>query len=652
MPTQKDTILSLAKEVLRHKALYYEGNPEISDYDYDKLEERLRALDPSHPALNVVGTENTRNKRKHKIPMLSLAKTYEVKELLTWQKEKELLGTPKIDGNSLSLIYQSGKLTLAKTRGNGVEGEDVTQKILWVKECPKELNEGAFKELTEKLGNKEIEVRGELYCEESKFLELSNKMKELGLPQGTSTRNIVAGVLSRKQHIHLARYFNFFAFNVLFEGASDFFKTEEKKFHWLTEAGFFCPPTNLLKTEKEVKNYLVAIKDEMDKHDYSSDGAVFNFNDLKLHDSLGETAHHPRYKMSFKWQGETAVTTIKEIKWSTSRFGTVTPVAHVEPVELSEAVITNVTLHNMAHVKLFKLKKGDQIEIVRSGEVIPKFLRVVKSVSGEAEIPEECPSCKWALKEEDIRLVCENKLCESRKLHRILNWIKQSGIEDLSEKRLIPLLENGKVKKIDDLYRLTKEDFLELPLTKEKLANKLSKSIEGSKKLSLVSFLCALGIEGAGKTTWISLTRRFPSLSKLLSATKEEIEDLDGFAEKMALQITLGLKESNDLIESLQKLGIQIEEAETSDKPPLLEGMTFVLTGTLSRPREELVNLLLSLGAKAGSSISKKTTALVSSDFSSKSSKTEKAKKLSIPLWSEKDLMDFIEKKEKEHEKA
>ena len=640
---------SLAKEILRHKALYYEGNPEVSDHQYDKLEDQLRKLDPNHKVLKTVGSElsedTSRHKQTHKIPMLSLAKTYVFEELIAWKKDKDILATAKIDGNSLSLIYQAGKLKLAKTRGNGVEGEDVTHKIMWVDSIPKRLTSESLKALGNPDDNLEIEIRGELYCNDSKFLELSQKMLSLGLPQATSTRNIVAGVLSRKQHIHLARYFNFFAFNVLFEGSNQIFETEVNKVKWLKKANFIPPETSLFSKENDIKDYLTNLKENKENLEFPSDGAVFSFNDLSYHETLGETAHHPRYKLSFKWQGETAVTKIQKINWSPSRFGTITPVAHIDPVNLSDAVITNVTLHNLAHVKLFKLKKGDHIEIVRSGEVIPKFLQVVKQTDGEVEIPQICPSCESDLEEEDIRLVCSNIDCEARRLHRILNWIKHSGIEDLSEKRLLPLMETKKVTRISDLYKLTKENFLELPFTKEKLASKLFKSIENSKTLSLLDFLCALGIEGSGKTTWANLILIFPSLEKLIEATEEEIAQIDGFAEKSAQQIKRGLQSNESLIQNLKELGIIIKKPKKQSGPMPLSGLSFVLTGTLTRPREEVIQTLSSLGAKVTSSVTGKTHALVSQNFDKKTSKTEKAKKLSVPLWSEDDLMNFIDSK-------
>ena len=650
--SKEDLIEKLACDILRHKALYYEGFPEISDLEYDALEDKLRTFNPHHKVLNLVGFEAksiSKNKRQHKVPMLSLAKTYDVKELLSWQKEKEVVATHKIDGNSLSLIYKKGELVLAKTRGNGEEGEDVTGKILWVSECPKKLQEKSLKDLSIlNLTDDEIEVRGELYCLEEEFPRLAEKMIALGLPQASSPRNIVAGILSRKNHIHLARYFNFFAFEVIFKGSSQFFKTEMTKISWLRDAGFFYPPYKLLLKENDIKEYLSALKEEIDSHSYGIDGAVFNFNDLTCHETLGETAHHPRYKISFKWQGETGRTKIQKIIWSTSRFGTVTPVAQVESTYLSDAKITNVTLHNLAHVKLFKLKAHDEIEIVRSGEVIPKFLRVIKQNPGEALIPKECPSCGSELIEENIRLVCENNLCGARVISKILNWIKQAQIDDLSEKRLMALIEARKVSQIEDLYKLTKEDFLSLPMTKEKLATKLMHNIEGSKKLPLVSFLCALGIEGAGKTTWLHLTKFFPTLEDLLKATPEDLINLDGFAEKTGEQITKGLKENKSLMERLFALGVEVEKREMIDGQAPLEGLVFVITGALLRPREEIIEYLQTLGAKVSSSVTKKTTALVSDDFSKKSSKTIKAESLGVPIWSEDELNNFIEKKLKE----
>lgn len=652
-PSQKKMIETLAQEILRHKALYYEGYPEISDQDYDRLEEKLRSLDPHHSVLVTVGSEQTKtskNKKTHTKPMLSLAKTYNFDDLVSWQKKRELIGTPKIDGNSLSLIYKEGKLVLAKTRGNGIEGEDATQKIQWVTDCPKELTPKSFetiKKLSKSL-DLEIEVRGELYCKESKFLELLEKMTSLGLPKATSPRNIVAGILGRKQHIHLARYFNFFAFDTLFsEPTSTFFTTETQKIQWMKDAGLSYPPFSLLKTQKELQSFLNEIKQTMTSQDYGTDGAVFSFNDLTYHETLGETSHHPRYKMSFKWQGETATTVIKDITWATSRLGIVTPVAQIEPTVLSDATITNVTLHNMAHVKIFKLKKGDQIEIVRSGEVIPKFIRVVNQNAGEPTLPTNCPSCKSPLTQDEVRLICESTECHAQKLYSILNWIKRVGIDDLSEKRLLALMEQKKVKEISDLYTLSKEDFLELPLTKEKLATKLFNSITDSKHMDLVNFLCGLGIEGSGKTTWLNLLKHFPTLEKISTATKEDLIALDGFAEKTAEQIISGLKSHKKLIEKLLELGVKPKAPQNTKSGNSLAGMSFVLTGTLSKPRDELTDLLIQEGAKVSGSVTKKTTALVSSDFSKKSSKTEKAKKLSVPLWSEEELMKLVKEKTK-----
>ena len=373
------------------------------------------------------------------------------------------------------------------------------------------------------------------------------------------------------------------------------------------------------------------------------DGAVFSLNDLNLHKSMGATAHHPRYKISFKWPGETAVTTIKEITWAASRLGIITPVAKIEPVNLSDATITNVTLHNMAHVKLFKLKKGDRIEIIRSGEVIPKFLQVVEAAEGLPHIPTSCPSCSSVLSDDEVRLYCANSICEARVLHTILNWIRKVDIDDLSEKRLTALIETGKVKKIPDLYRLSLEDFLELPLTKETLAKKLHKRIADSKNLELVNFLNGLGIAGAGRTTWQQLLKTFPSLEKMRNTTEKELIKLDGFAEKTAKQIVWGLADNHVLIEELLSLGVKPKDpVQQTGKLPL-DGMTFVITGTLSRGRKEIADMIQANGGKVSSSVSAKTTAVISSDFSGNSSKLVKARELGTQLWTEDKLFKMIE---------
>jgi DNA ligase (NAD+) len=627
----KDRVAQLAAEILRHKSLYYSGKPEVSDLDFDRLEDELRTLNPDHPVLKIVGTindESSNAKVTHASPMLSLDKTYKVSDLLEWASHHPILGTLKVDGTSMSLVYRQDKFVLAKTRGNGREGEDVTAKLKWVADAIPEIS-----------GAGDFEIRGELYCSESNFTKLANEMERIGLERPTSPRNIVAGILGRKIHGELARYFNFFAFDVI--GVAGF-KYETDKMQWMKSKGYRLPEPCLLKSPAEIEQYLEKVRQMMNEDEVGCDGAVFTYNELLLHEELGVTSHHPRFKLSFKWQGETARSTIRKIDWATSRLGIVTPVAVIDPVELSGATITNITLHNAAHVKGYHLKAGDLIELVRSGEVIPKFLSVVSSGGGHCVLPEVCPSCGSPLTDDQVRLKCLNTdKCPAQQSGSVLNWIKAVNIEDLSEKRLQQMMDLNLVKAAPDLYKLTVEDLLTLPATKDKMAGKLYENIQKTKKIPLALFLNGLGIEGAGQTTWEKLITVFHSLEGIRRATPSEIEAIDGFAERSAGQIVEGLNRCSELIEHLLKVGVE-PQVQGRAVGGALDGMILVITGALSRPRKEVEDMIKNAGARIGTSVSKTTSVLVTNETDSTSSKMLKAKSLGVQVWSEEQLMNKI----------
>lgn len=630
-----ERVSRLADAIVHHKRAYYAGRPEIADSDYDRLEDELRRIAPDHPALAMVGAEVVSTgaaKVAHAVPMLSLQKTYDESELFAWAKGHAVVGMWKIDGNSLSLVYERGRLTLAKTRGNGQLGEDVTDKIRWVGAVRARLDAAV-----------DCEIRGELYCSEDAFLKLADEMTRLGLERPTSPRNIVAGLLGRKEHIDLNRFFGFMAFDVIGDDATVTRRTEMVKFEWLGGMGFELPRPRLLRDETAMREYLTEVRHTIDEGDVGLDGAVFSYDDTALHRELGNTSHHPRAKMSFKWAGETARTRVVDIEWATSRLGFVTPVAVVEPVFLSGATITNITLHNAAHVKAYDLKRGDLIEIIRSGEVIPKFLAVIEAAAGSFAWPSTCPSCGGGLEFDDVRLKCvAGGDCPAQRLRSILNYIQATGIDDLSEKRLEQMMDAGLVRAIPDLYRVGVDDLLTLPQVKDKLATKLFANIQATKSLPLARFLQGLGIEGAGMTTWEKLLERWPTLEELLFASPAEIAAVEGFAEKSSRQIAEGLAAKHDLIEGLLAVGVTPVggAAATADGP--LIGKTVAITGTLSRPRGEIESAIKAAGGHPASSVSKNTFAVITADPSSGSSKMVKARELGVLIWSEDDFWKIV----------
>lgn len=625
-------IQELEKLILHHKERYYTGKAEISDEKYDKLESELKKLDPENPVLKLVGFKQSEpvSKAEHQKKMLSLDKTYEEKDLLKWIGKEDVVSVFKIDGSSCSLVYQDGHLSLAKTRGDGSVGENITRKAVFIPDIPKSVK-----------GLQNFEVRGEVYCVEENFFHLSEEMKALGLEAPTSQRNIVAGLLGRKENIQLCRYLSFKGFDLISDGK---FKKEHEKLELLKSLGFVTPDYQVHKGTKTVAPVIKEAKDFMSGGDYLIDGLVFIYDDLKLHEELGETSHHPRYKIAFKFAGDTKVTSITDIEWGVSRNGTLTPVALVAPVELSGAMIGRVTLHNFGLAKNFELKAGDKIEIIRSGEVIPKFLGVVERAPGKFTYPKNCPSCNSELKIEDIWLFCDNDRCPSKVKEEILNYIHKAGIEDLSDKRLEELINKGLVETIPDLYRLSEEDFLILDKVKEKLASKMFENISKTKEQTLVQFISAIGVEGVStaKSEKI-IAQGYNTIEKILDLTPEKMIAIEGFAEKSSTEIVGSIRKKEPLIRELLHVGVKLKADEINTGEGPLAGLKFCITGELSSPRGEFEKLIKKSGGVMVSSVSKNTSYLITNETDGSSSKFVKAKDLGIPIITENKLLKMIE---------
>lgn len=624
-------IQELEKIILHHKERYYLGNAEISDEKYDKLEAELNKLDPENPVLKLVGFKQTENidKVPHQKKMLSLDKTYDEKDLSKWVGKEEVVSVFKIDGSSCSLIYENGRLVTAKTRGDGLQGENITKKAIFIPDIPKHIS-----------GNRSIEVRGEVYCVEKNFFVLSKEMQDMGLEAPTSQRNIVAGLLGRKENIQLCRHLSFQAFDII---SDEKFSNEHQKLDVLKDAGFETPDYEIHKLGKELTQRIAEAKEFMSSGDYLIDGLVFVYDDLKLHNELGETSHHPRYKIAFKFAGETKVAKINKIEWGVSRNGTLTPVAIIEPTELSGAEIRRVTLHNFGMVQNFQLKAGDKIEIIRSGEVIPKFLGVMERSKEEFTYPKKCPSCDSKLIIQDIWLYCDNERCPSKVKEEILNYIHKAGIDDVSDKRLDEMIGKGLVEGVPDLYRLKLEDFLLLEKVKDKLATKMFENIQKTKHQGLAQFISAIGVEGVSMTKSEKIIAQgYNTLEKIQSLTLDKMLQFEGFAEKSSVSILESLEKKKPLIEELLSVGVKVKADEISSGEGPLTGLKFCITGELSQPRP-LVEKLIKQNGGVIAGVSKNLSYLVTNEEDGTSSKYVKAQALNIPIINEKSLLKMIE---------
>jgi DNA ligase (NAD+) len=625
-----EKIQELEEKILFHKDLYYKGEAQISDNEFDLLEEQLRVLDPENQVLKKIGSFIPGKKIKHQKKMLSLDKSYDIDKLLKWRGSEDVVSSFKIDGSSCSLVFEDGNLRIAKTRGDGIYGEDILEKVQYISSIPKAINT--------KL---KIEVRGEIYCTEENFLKIKQEMEGQGLDVPSSQRNVVAGLLNRKENFHYSQFLSFQAFELISE---EKISLETKKFELLKKYQFTTPHVSLCENDQSVEEQLVIASEFIDSGDYLIDGLVFTFNDVSMHERLGETSHHPRYKMAFKFQGEKKKTAIQSISWQVSRNGVLTPVALVEPVFLSQAKVSKVTLHNFGMVKINNLKIGDQIEIIRSGEVIPKFLRVVCASVHEFRVPDKCPSCNEKVFEEDIRLLCKNINCPARKVEEVRHFVSVIGIDDLSSKRIEMLFELNLINGIVDLYKLTEQDLLQLEKFQEKLSAKIISNIANSKDTSLTLFLSALGISGMGANKIEKLIKAgFSSLSKIREVCLEDLVSIDGFAEKSAQSFLASIKEKKSIIEGLLTLGVSPEvKLELSNS--VLSNEKICITGSLSRKRSDIQKMIKNLGGEISSSITSKTTLLVCNDKSSSSSKLKKAQELNISIITEDDLYRKMEK--------
>lgn len=628
---QNNQILLLEKEIMYHKKLYYSGQEIISDAEYDKLEEQLRKLDPDNNVLKVVGSSFFNNEKiKHSTKMLSLNKVYEFNELIKWSKNFELVGNFKIDGSSASLVYKDNKLSIAKTRGDGVYGENILNKCLYITDIVKTLSFNC-------------EIRGEIFCTFSNFEKLKKEMKKRGLSEPSSPRNIVAGILARKEHSDLAQFLSFKAFDVL--DSSMEFKSEYDKNIFLTHY-FDTPPFKLLKNKEDIKQYLKLIKEFQQKGDFLIDGAVFAINNLKEQKNQGETSHHPKYKMAFKFESEFAITKLKKIDWQISRFGVYTPVGIIESTNLQDAIITKVTLHNLKTIRMFNLKKGDVIKIIRSGEVIPKFIETIEESQNNLLIPKKCEYCHSQLQEDDVRLFCNNQSCSGRQFYYFLNFVKKIGIEDLSESRLREVIKTFKINTPIDLYKLKEKDFLLLKNTKDKMANKLYHNIQKSKKVELTQFFNALNFKsGAKKSTELLLKSGYNTLEDFLNLKIENIINIKGFGDKKANDYVNSIQQNKKLIQEFLNIGFNISIPERKDNKKMLH-ISFCITGSLEKAsRKDYQDIIINNGGVYNSSVSKNTDYLITNS-TDESSKLIKAKKLNIPIISENDFIEIFNLKD------
>lgn len=662
----KKRIEILKREINYHNYRYYVlDNPIISDYEYDQLMKELIELEAQFPELITPDSPTQRigaepleefKKIRHLTPMISLGDAFDEKELIEFDqrikrmlndyKDIEYSAEPKIDGLSCSLLYKDGIFTIGGTRGDGLEGEDITLNLKTIKTIPLRLIES-----TEYDRPKILEARGEVYMKKKDFNELNEQRLEKGEPLFANPRNAAAGSIRQLDpKITASRRLDIFFWGIgTIEGIN--VKTQWEALNALKSWGFKVNPlVKLCKNIEEVKKYHQEILKIREELEYEIDGIVVKVNSFDLQNKLGMTTRAPRWAIAYKFPAKQVSTIIKDIIAQVGRTGTLTPVAILEPVQLMGVTISRATLHNQDEIDRKDIRIGDKVLVQRAGDVIPEVVKSIPELRTGSEkkfhMPSKCPECSSEVVKDGAIHRCTNISCPAQIKESIIHFASRSAmnIDGLGEKIIEQLLSANLLKDIADIYYIKKQDLLNLERFAEKSATNLINSIESSKETTLERFLYALGIRQVGVHMAKVLAKHFGNLDNIKKATQEELLQVKEIGPETAKAIVDFFKEKKniDTINKLIKAGLKIKTEEVPIKAiRSLEGKSFVFTGELKNfTRYEAERLVEKLGGKISSSVSKKTNFVVVGE--NPGSKYEKAKSLGIPIINEEEFMKLI----------
>lgn len=646
----------LRKTLKYHSDLYYnKDNPEISDYEYDMLNNELKKIEEEYPELitadsptQMVGGKASSlfSKVTHNVKMESLQDVFSVSEVESFVNRVKadfpdacFTVEPKIDGLSVSLEYENGIFVRGSTRGDGVVGEDVTANLLKIKDVPKKINSDL----------PSLEVRGEVYMSHESFFALVKAQEDSGETPFKNPRNAAAGSLRQKNsEIVEKRNLSLFIFNVQSSSGISF-ETHKQTLDYLNECGFnVIPSYTLCQSSDEVIKEIEKIGDNRGNFDFDIDGAVVKTNSLAQREELGSTAKFPKWAVAFKYPPEEKETVLKDIEINVGRTGVLTPTGIFEPVILAGTTVSRATLHNQDFINEKGLQIGDTVVLRKAGEIIPEVLKVSKhnENKGIYELPKICPSCGspvYRLNDE-AALRCFNDKCPAQIVRVLIHFASRDayGIEGLGEAIVEQFVKNGLIHSPEDIFRLKAEDILKLDGFQQTSANNLIKAIENSKSNDLSKLIFALGIRHIGAKNAAQLAVHFGSMEKLIEADEEDILAIDGFGEIMAKSVKEFFSTSDNIamIENLKSLGLNMKSlAEIKDER--FKGMSFVLTGALSKyTRNEASKIIESFGGKTSSSVSKKTSVVLAGEAAG--SKLTKANSLGIRVINEDEFSDMI----------
>ncbi|HXW54029.1 MAG TPA: NAD-dependent DNA ligase LigA [Myxococcota bacterium] len=608
----------LSRLIIYHNRKYFEENkPEITDEAFDKLVEALRFLNPDARALQKIGHQIQGGADRrflesvvHQQPMLSLEKCYDDNSLLKWAAKinGDFVAMPKIDGVASSITYSvQGNLMDAATRGDGRVGENITINAMLIGDLPKQLPATIVKSLAGKA--RSIEVRGEIFLPISQF---NQKFAE----SFTSPRNLAAGFLKLKEGDRSRNHFlRFFPYDLRGSTA----KSEHEKFIVLEELGFSMMPWKLVQNDGAIAEIYYDFLAQRTNFDFEIDGVVYRADSLSEQLRLGETAHHPRFAMAYKFQGETAQTKVLKVEWSVARSGIITPVAIVEPVFASGAMISRVSLHNLHIFRELDLREESLVEIKRRGGVIPYLERVLSRKGEPLPVPNQCPSCGGPVVVEGDFLRCKNPNgCEEVAVSRLIHFSHVLDIEGLGEKIIRKLYQAGFIEKFGDIFRLNVDMLISLPRMGIVLARKLLQEISSKKTVGLVTFIQALGIREIGANIAELLANNFHTLEAIIELQVEDLLPIHGVGISIATSLVDGLLENKEEIDDLLK-EITVENEEIGranlDQAHPFYSKSVLFTGKMAHlERKAAQDAVRKLGGKAPGAMSKAVDYLVIGD--------------------------------------
>ena len=658
----------LSETIRQHMEYYYDqDDPKITDHEYDELLRELKAMEKEHPEWVTPDSPTQRvggsAKReagvlvRHNVPMLSLQDVFSKEEVCEFVddmrqqlEDPEFVVEYKIDGLSLVLRYEDGVLKLAETRGDGINfGEDVTANAKVIKDVKKKLKQPL----------PYLEIRGEVYMTNEDFEKVNARQEIAGKRLFANPRNCAAGTLRQLDTaVTKERGLSMFVFNIQQVRGGDF-ETHTQGYEYLKAQGIpVIEDYRVCHTPQEVWDAICAIGENRGNLSYDIDGAVVKLNRISDRTKLGATSKVPKWAVAYKYPPEEKIARITDIEVSVGRTGRITPTAVFEPVRLCGTTVSRATLHNQDFIDQLDVGIGDYVKVYKSGEIIPKIREVVKERRDSGvrrfQLPDVCPVCgtKTVREKDTADIRCPSPNCPSQIERKIINFVSRDAmdIKGFGTVYIEELVRRGFLKDIADIFVLRehRQQLIEEGIIgKEKNTDKLLDAIEGAKQRDACQLLTGFGIPNVGKAAAKAVMKQFGTMEQLAQADAEQLTEVPDIGEVSAGCIRSFFEDpsNQEMIQRLQKEGVNMTRIAQEGSSELFAGMTFVITGSVERfkNRKELQNLIESKGGKATGSVTSKTTYLINNDVTSNSSKNKKAKELGVPIISEKDFLAMLE---------